>query len=72
MLPRVRHDCAVAMICAWCHAPIARGPAPAGYACNYGMCRVCLAERLAALAPREERPRRRLVAADAGAPAAPV
>jgi hypothetical protein len=45
-------DPGIAMICAWCHALIARGTPCAGFECNYGMCRACVNEQLARLAPR--------------------
>ncbi len=73
MLSRVRVDPGVAMICAWCHAPISRGRAPAGFECNYGMCRACVEERIALLEPISKRVRRRsLHPLAAEAPPAPA
>ena len=82
MLTRVRTDAGISMVCAWCHALIARGQAPrrGGYEHNFGMCRACLAERLARLArltpsARARRTRRHAphpVAAQFGFPTAPA
>jgi len=64
------------MVCAWCHALIARGRVRSDFERNFGMCRPCVAEQLGRLAPppRAPRVRRRpapAVAAGVALPAAP-
>jgi hypothetical protein len=43
------------MVCAWCSTLVSRRAPPPGFERNYGMCRQCVEEQLARLAPRTRR-----------------
>jgi hypothetical protein len=49
---RVQRGTWLSTVCAWCGVPIGRALACAGYERNFGMCRACVVEAVARLAPR--------------------
>jgi hypothetical protein len=70
MLVPVNGRAVIATVCAWCSAPMGRRVAAPGFERNFGMCRACLSEQLARLAPAPK-PRTRSLRARVRVPAQP-